>query len=111
MGSAVAARGILVSPPGIRPVSPPSHGSFLTTGPPGKSHGQIRKILNVFPVGLLKRQTTHIFLVLIKSTQQSDGGDGGGEGTLFHFTVEETKAQRGKATVLVEQLVGCTAKI
>lgn len=65
---------------------------------------------------LLKRQTflfafTFFLYSLIKSTQQSDGGGGGGEGALFHFTAEETKAQRGKATVLVKQLAGRAAKI
>ena len=29
--------GILVAPPRIEPVSPASHGRFLTTGPPGKA--------------------------------------------------------------------------
>ena len=35
--SVVAARGILVPRPGIEPVSPALQGTFLTTGPPGKS--------------------------------------------------------------------------
>ena len=63
---------------------------------------------------LLKRQTfssafTFFLYSLIKPTP--NGGGGGGEGILFHFTVEETKAQRGKATVLVKQLAGRAAKI
>ena len=39
--SCSAARGILVSRPGIEPASPALQGRFLTTGPPGKSHWQI----------------------------------------------------------------------
>ena len=35
--SCPTARGILVSRPGIEPVSPALAGRFLTTGPPGKS--------------------------------------------------------------------------
>ena len=35
--SCSAACGILVSRPGIEPVSPASQAGFLTTGPPGKS--------------------------------------------------------------------------
>ena len=60
---------------------------------------------------LMKRQTfssafTFFLYSLIKPTP-----NGGGGGILFHFTVEETKAQRGKATVLVKQLAGRAAKI
>ena len=40
-------RGILVSRPGIKPVSPALQGEFLTAGPPSKSQGcLLREVLN-----------------------------------------------------------------
>ena len=41
-----AARGILLPRPGIEPMYPALEGGFLTTGPPGKSQGEL--LLNLF---------------------------------------------------------------
>ena len=45
--SSSVAHGILVSRPGIKPMSPALQGGFLTTGPPGKPQGcLLREVLN-----------------------------------------------------------------